>query len=444
MALLPNSSKSTGTDPAFINLPFTHRAAGPLDTGVKMSEPLTYSTLVAACTPGGASVMTMRTELAPAAGQEAGIAPARYVRGNNATYAFETRFATDPETDRAEAVKTVVIDSKGSSLNRVEQELSLAIRDGDPLISLTPRIQVTYGGEEPVTCLDLPHRAFDGHIRAGTVAGNAVTDHPTYRAARDSTPANARALLELSPIGLVMGAWDSTRRSHQVRLRSALVGETIGILADQSADATRIAPRGAARRDEIAPSVRLGAKEMTALLEAQEAELSLSNVESVRKAISKAGKGTTSGSALVLGSIPPSLEGLGFVSCRRILRTTVLSFSALRQLRFGLGSDGDAAVRVLLASLALAGVARSYAELSFRANCDLVEIDEPTCELDARYGKKIRLTIPDIGSADDLLRQAISEVVSRGIRWEGQVFEVVGNPIIAGGIIAEADGDRSS
>ena len=441
MALLPNSSKSNGTDSAFINLPFTHRAAGPLDIGVKMSETLTYSTLVAACTPGGASVMTMRTELAPAAGQEAGIAPARYVRGNNATYAFETRFATDPETDRAGAVKTVVIDGKGSSLNRVEQELSLAIRDGDPLISLTPRIQVTYGGEEPVTCLDLPHRAFDGHIRAGTVAGNAVTDHPTYRAARDSTPANARALLELSPIGLVMGAWDSTRRSHQVRLRSALVGETIGILADQSADATRIAPRGAARRDEIAPSVRLGAKEMTALLEAQEAELSLGNVEGVRKAITKAGKGTTSGSALVLGSIPPSLEGLGFVSCRRILRTTVLSFSALRQLRFGLGPDGDAAVRVLLASLALAGVARSYAELSFRANCDLVEIDEPTCELDARYGKKIHLTIPDIASADDLLRQAISEAVSRGIRWEGQVFEVVGNPIIAGGIIAEADGD---
>lgn len=113
------------------------------------------------------------------------------------------------------------------------QELSLAIRDGDPLISLTPRIQVTYSGEEPVTCLDLPHRAFDGHIGAGTVAGNAVTDHPTYRAARDSTPANARALLELSPIGLVMPCWDSTRRSHQVRLRSALVGETIGILADQ-------------------------------------------------------------------------------------------------------------------------------------------------------------------------------------------------------------------
>lgn len=406
-----------------------------------MSASLTYDSLVAACTSGGASVLTMRTELAPAAGQEAGIAPARYLRGSNAAYAFETRFATDPETGRSEAVKTVVIDSKGSSLNRVEQELSLAIRDNDPLISLTPRIQVTYAGREPVTCLDLPHRAFDGHIRAGTVDGIAVTDHPTYRAARDCTAANASALLELSPIGLIMGAWDSTRRSHQVRLRSALVGETIGILADQSAGGTRIAPRGAARRDEIAPSVRLGAKEMTELLEAQEAELSPGNVESVRKAITKAGKGTTSASALVLGSIPPSLEGLGFVACRRILRTNVLSFSALRQLRFGLGVQGDACVRALLASLALAGLARSYAELSFRANCDLIELGEPTCELDARYGKKLALVLPDRTSADELLRHAISEAVSRGVRWEGQVFEVVGNPIISGGIIAESDGD---
>ncbi|MEI2828043.1 MAG: type I-U CRISPR-associated protein Cas7 [Dermatophilaceae bacterium] len=407
-----------------------------------MAAHLDFETLLTACSPGGGSVLTLRTELTPAAGEEAGIAPARYVRGNNATYAFETRFATNSETGRAEAVKTVVLDSKGSSLNRIEEQLSLAIRDGHPLLSRTPRIRVTYAGMEPVTCLDLPHRAFDGHIRSGSIDGKPVTDHPTYRAARDCTPANSRALLELSPIGLVMGLWDSTRRSHQVRTRSALVGETIGILSDQSADATHIAPRGAARRDEIAPSVRLGAKEMTALLEAQESELSPGTVESVRKAIAKAGKGTTSGSALVLGSIPPSLEGLGFVSCRRILRTNVLSFSALRQLRFGLGVQGDATARALLASLALAGLARSYDELNFRANCDLVEVDRPTCELDARYGNKVHLEAPDSAAADALLERAIDEAVALGIRWEGQVFEVEGNPLIAGGIIADADGDR--
>lgn len=406
-----------------------------------MAPNLDFDTLITACSPGGSSVLTLRTELTPAAGEEAGIAPARYVRGNNGAYAFETRYAADPISGIPEPVKTVVIDSKGSSLNRVEEQLSLAIRDGHPLISRTPRIRVTYPGLDPVTCLDLPHRAFDGHVRSGSIGGIPVTDHPAYRAARDCTPANSRALLELSPIGLVMGLWDSTRRSHQVRTRSALVGETIGILADQSADATHIAPRGAARRDEIAPSVRLGAKEMTALLEAQESELSPGTVEGVRKAIAKAGKGTTSGSALVLGSIPPSLEGLGFVSCRRILRTNVLSFSALRQLRFGLGVDGDATARALLAALALSGLARSYAELNFRANCDLVEAGMPTCELDARYGKKLSLQMPDIAAADALLQSAIEAAVAIGVRWEGQILEVEGNPLIAGGIIADADGE---
>ncbi len=406
-----------------------------------MTAQLDFDTLITACSPGGSSVLTLRTELTPAAGEEAGIAPARYVRGNNGAYAFETRYAADPISGIPEPVKTVVIDSKGSSLNRVEEQLSLAIRDGHPLISLTPRIRVTYPGLDPVTCLDLPHRAFDGHIRSGSIGGIPVTDHPAYRAARDCTPANSRALLEMSPIGLVMGLWDSTRRSHQVRTRSALVGETIGILADQSADATHIAPRGAARRDEIAPSVRLGAKEMTALLEAQASELSPGKVEEVRKEIAKAGKGTISASSLVLGSIPPSLQGLGFVSCRRILRTNVLSFSALRQLRFGLGGEGDATARALLAALALSGLARSYAELNFRANCDLVEVGMPTCELDARYGNKLSLKMLDIEAADALLQRASEAAVAIGVRWEGQILEVEGNPLIAGGIIADADGE---
>lgn len=407
-----------------------------------MIQHLDFATLVSACTPGGASVLTLRTELAPAAGQEAGIAPARYVRGKVATYAFETRFASDPETGQAAPVKAVVIDSKGSSLNRVEEQLSRAIQDGHLLLSQTPRIRVTYPGLEPVTCLDLPHRAFDGHIRAGTIGGKPATEHELYRAARDCTQANARALLEMSPIGLVMGVWDSTRRSHQVRVRSALVGETIGILADQGADGTHIAPRGAARRDEIAPSVRLAAPEMTHLLEAQEAELSPRNVKELRGAIDEAGKGTTSAAALGLGAIAPSLNGLGFVSCRRILRTHVLSFSALRQLRFGLGADGDAAARALLASLALAGLVRSYAELNFRANCDLVEAGESHCELDARYGKRIALALPTIDEADSLLERAIDAVRGLGVRWEGQVLEVEGDPIIAGGITSDSEKDE--
>ena len=396
-------------------------------------------TLTDACRPGGASVLTATTELAPAAGPHAGVAPARYVRGSQGTYAFETRFV-DLGDGSPRAVATVVIDSKSSQLNRIEAALSAAITDGEEPVSKTPRIELTYRGQAPTTCLDLPHRAFDGHIRAGTIDAEPVTDHPSYRAARDSTAANARALLELSPISLVLGAWDSTRKSHQVRFRSSLVGEIIGVLSDQGLNGTDIAPRGGARSDQIAPSVRVSPEDMETLLSAQESELSTNNLEKIRKEMGKAKKGgVISASGLGLGSIPPSLDGLGLVSCQRIIRSHVLSFAALRQVRFDLGAAGDASARALLAALAVNGLARSYAELILRANCDLVETAPPVVKLDGRYGASTEIDFPSIEEADALLEQAISEASAAGVRWEGQIFEVAGNPIISGGIVADAD-----
>ncbi len=402
---------------------------------------LDLDTLTAACRPGGASVLTTTTDLAPAAGPHAGVAPARYVRGREATYSFETRYV-DLDGAGPRAVSTVLLDSKGSSLNRVEAAVSQAIADGDELLCRTPRIRVTYRGMPPVSCLDLPHRAFDGHARSGTIDGRPATDDDTYRAARDSTSANARALLETSPISIVLGSWDSTRRSNQVRFRSALVGEVIGVLADQGPNSMAIAPRGAARFDQIAPSVRLSADDLEALVAAQEHELSTKNAETIRKEIKRVSKnGTTSAAKLGLGSVPPSLTGLGLVSCRRIIRTHVLSFSALRQVRFGLGPEGDAAARALLAALALAGLTRSYDELLLRANCDLVETGEPKFVLDGRYGSQRSLSPLKTEEAGALLASAVDAAVAAGIRWEGQILDVAGNPVIAGGIEADAEGE---
>ncbi|MEA5117331.1 MAG: type I-U CRISPR-associated protein Cas7, partial [Propionicimonas sp.] len=341
---------------------------------------LTYEDILTACSPGGASVLTVVTELAPAAGPHAAIAPARYVDGRNPTYAFETRFVG------GQAASAVVIDSKASQLNRSETAIGQAIRDGDGPLAQTPRIQVTYPSVT-LTCLDLPHRAFDGHIRAGYVDGHPATEHRLYRAARDATPANVRPIAELSGVSPVLGAWDSTRRSNQARYRSALVGEIVGVLADQSPNGIQIATRGGARRDELAPRVRLSAKDMESLLLDQEAELSPGNVASIRKEIERAKKGTVSAASLGLGSIPPSLTTPGLVACRPITRSHVLSFAALRQLRFGAGVEGDAAGRALLAAFALAGLARSNRELVLRANCDLVEAAPPVVTIDRRYGK---------------------------------------------------------
>ena len=163
---------------------------------------LSYSDLFNACSPGGSSVLTSVTELAPAGGPHTAVAPAKFVSGNTSVFAYETRFVD------GEPLETVVIDSKQSQLNRVEQPLSIAIEAGDPLLSKVPRIRVSYDSAR-YTDLDLPHRAFDGHIRAGSLDGNPVTESAAYRAVRDASAANARALPKRA-----RRVWFSARGTH--------------------------------------------------------------------------------------------------------------------------------------------------------------------------------------------------------------------------------------
>jgi len=112
--------------------------------------------ILAASSAGGPSCLTSTTELAPAAGRHASVAPAKFAiagqRGG--AYAYERRYLDDDVRD------AVVIDSKQSQLNRVEAVLDQAIDDGHPTISRLPRVELTYerdGAEERYSDLTLPH-----------------------------------------------------------------------------------------------------------------------------------------------------------------------------------------------------------------------------------------------------------------------------------------------
>lgn len=48
--------------------------------------------LISASTAGGPSALSSVTPLAPAAGPQAAVAPAKYVRGRQSTYLYDTRF----------------------------------------------------------------------------------------------------------------------------------------------------------------------------------------------------------------------------------------------------------------------------------------------------------------------------------------------------------------
>ena len=398
-----------------------------------------FEDLKKACASGGASTLVSVTELKPAAGEHASVAPAKFVEGNKSTFAFETRYID------GEAARVVLIDSKQSQLNRAEAAIMQDIRAEHPVMRKLPRIEVTYendGKSISYTDLELPHRFADGHIRAGKIDGQPATAHEKYRAVRNSTPADLSALLDTAPAAAVFGGWDSLRKKNQLRLRSALVGEIIGVLADQNLSGEeQLSRRGGARVDPLEMSVRLSAADMEQLVKSQEGELSDKFVSKRREDIKKAKKDTAfSGSVLGLGGIPPQLEALGGVACQKIIRSWVLSFATLRQLRFGKNEEANIAARALLAALGLSAIARAEQELYLRANCDLVEAEEPQVTLDGRYGNIRPLNHITVELADDLLAQAIDYAQSHHVaHWDGQILTVTGNPVILRGAVAESE-----
>ena len=388
---------------------------------------ITLQHLLDACSPGGASVLTSVTPLEPAAGPHASVAPAKFLEGKGRTakpvFAYERRFWD------GEAVTAVLIDSKQSQSNRLGAAVSAAIADQDPVLARTPRIELHFeraGKEIVYSDIDLPHRAFDGQIRAGTINGEPATAAQEYRELRNATVADARPLLERSPITLLLGGWDASRKTHAGRYRSLLVGEIIGILSDQGRDPeVNQSKRGGARIDPLGARIQLDQAEREAIADVQKSELS-------DKAYTNSyGQGGKS-SSLGLGGIPPSLEQLGGVPCRAIIRSHVLSFAALRALRFDSPtSEGDVACRALLAALALNGLARSDAELLLRANCDLVEAGPAVVTLDKRYGQKENFEPLSIEQAQELLSAAIDNAVqAANLTWDGSILVVEGNPTI--------------
>jgi CRISPR-associated protein Csb1 len=398
---------------------------------------LDLDNLVAACSPGGATCLTSTTDLEPAGGPHTAVAPAKFAaaRGTEGAYAYEKRFLD------GEARWAVLIDSKQSQLNRVEQALAAAVEDGVQTLENLPRVTVTYdrdGATEVYSDLTLPHRIYDGHIRAGSVDGKPVTEHERYRAVRNSTPADARALLEASPVTLVLGGWDSSRKSRQGRWRSALVGEIIGFCADQGPDAPVPGRKGGARVDPVGMQVLLPAAAMKRLVDSQRDELSTKTYDKAVADRPKKGAAGVSASSVGLGGIPPSLSALAGVACDRIIRSHVLSFAALRQIRFGAGPNGDAACRAVLAALALSGLARADAELNLRANCDLVESGPTRVWLDQRGGKKLALDPLTPAQADALLAAALDRAGElASLQWRGVVLAVTGNAEIIAGAVAD-------
>ena len=309
----------------------------------------------------------------------------------------------------------VLIDSVQSQANRLEECLLEVIRDNEKLqdnekLSI-PYVEVDFSKVRPkldgitrITSLDAPHRVYDAIFRDSELkekSQKGEEDKPFMesavgqRLARASAE-DASALLEISPTALLFGAWHSTGQGGGLGAKFArcLVSEIMGIdvpveFTEQRQSPTAYLVQAGERIFTVEPVTSgrrpssridpLGASSKVQIYRSADDENDWTTDR--EKAAIKKGepvlfsrkKGDKAGKPSIInhGNIKPSLQPLG-VTCDYAEHTFVLSFAALRRLRFG-GPEKDAAGRSLLAALGLVALTeqdtRGYA---LRSRCDLV------------------------------------------------------------------------
>lgn len=376
---------------------------------------------------GGAA--TLNTPATYSVAEGAVIAPARYAGRSGSEFVFETR-VVDGEFRR-----TTLVDSKQSQANRAEEGLMNARRDGGPA-ALVPVISVAYENRPELTDLELPHRAFDAHVRFAQQDGLPVVKQPWYQALRDATHADLSPVFTASPATLAFGGWDSSRKTGQLRLRGLLVSELFGVVAESERD--RLSLRSGARLDPLGQDFNLSPDEFEALLDRQRDHISdklIVKLERELEGVRKKKGSTISAASLNLGGVPPGTDSPFGVAVPEVRRARTFSLAGLRRLRFGGTADDDVAARAALLGLLLVGAAFADADPEIRAYCD-VGAPRSTTLLD---GEEVAL---DLGIEPCLafLASAI-ERLPDALAWAGQVQALTGDPALNRGAVDDAADD---
>lgn len=314
------------------------------------------------------AALRRRQTLQPSGGQGEKIFPPTYPgEGRNAPprHVYERRRRDGQES------WCVLIDSVQSQANRLEECLLEAIADGVPI----PHVVVDFSnagldGITRITSLDAPHRVYDAILRDSLLDGEPFMSSATGQSLAKAKPENASALLETSPTALLLGAWHSTGQGGGIGAKFArcLISEIVGI--DVPVDHPRVDQRTST--PEVVTSGRRPGSRMDPLGVLKRVEVFKGDAgwDTTEKGAGKHAKQVRP-SEINHGNIAPTIEPLG-ITCDHAEHTFVLSFAALRRLRFG-SSEKNTAGRSLLAALGLLALteqdARGYA---LRSRCDLV------------------------------------------------------------------------
>lgn len=265
----------------------------------------------------------------------------------------------------------VLIDSVQSQANRLEECLLEAIADGVPI----PHVVVDFSksgldGITRITSLDAPHRVYDAILRDSLLDGEPFMSSSTGQRLAKAKPEDASALLETSPSALLFGAWHSTGDGGGLGAKFArcLISEIVGI--DVPVDDVVVNRRTG--ETEIRTSGRRTGSRIDPLGVLKKVEVFKGDAgwDTTQKGAGKHAKQVRP-SEINHGNIAPSVEPLG-ITCDHAEHTFVLSFAALRRLRFG-SIERNRAGRSLLAALGLLAFAEQDARgYALRSRCDLV------------------------------------------------------------------------
>ncbi len=306
--------------------------------------------------------------LQPVGGQGDKIFPPTYPgEGRNAPprHVYERRRLNGKE------IWCVLVDSVQSQANRLEECLLHTIGDGVPI----PHVEVDFSrakldGITKITSLDAPHRIYDAILRDSLLNRQPFMESVDGQRLAKAKTEDASAILEISPTALLFGAWHSTGEGGGLGAKFArcLVSEIVGVDVPVEDVVDRrtgeiIDIRTAGRRT----GSRIDPLGVLRKVDVFKGENGWSTTEAAAGKKAKKVKP----SEINHGNIVPSIQPLG-VTCDHAEHSFVLSFAALRRVRFG-GGEKDTVGRGLLAALGLVALAEQDAQgYALRSRCDLV------------------------------------------------------------------------
>ena len=333
--------------------------------------------------------------------------------GDPARHVFERRRIDGRE------VWCVLIDSVQSQANRLEEALLAAAGNGAGAAIPMPCVTVDFRGAgleplERITSLDAPHRVYDAILRDSLLDGVPFMQSEQGRRLAAAKPADATALLEISPTALVFGAWHSQGEGggFGAKFPRTIVSEIVAVdtpvetIVDQRTGEV-VGARTAGRRtgSRIDP---LG------ILRGVDVFKGASGWSTDR---ASAGRGARKvrPSEINHSNVLPAVEPLG-VTCDHAEHRSTITLAGIRRLRFG-SLERDAAGRALVASLGLLAVAeqdvRGYA---LRSRCDLVCEGEAPLELVNRDGTAAEVEF-NLSPARTLYREAYRQAERAGFAF---------------------------